>query len=544
MSEMQRRDFLKAALAAVPLSEMDWNSFPGPEAVQPATEEWDAIVIGSGLGGLACAAAFARKGFRALVIEQHDKPGGYATAFARPGGFVFDVSLHSTSVGERNGLRNLIGGFPEITDVEFEPHPNLYRAVYPGHDIRVPQRDIPGYVKLLSGLFPEEQAGIQGLVDDMGAFAGDLMRYMGAGGKVEMNRVPSEFPALYKNAGKTWGQMVDGRIKDQKLKTLVSSLWVYYGLPPSRLSSYYYALPTFGYLRTGGYYPKGRSQTISDALVKFIETKGGKVVLKTKVEAILNKDGAATGVRASNGREYRARAVVSNASAMETMGSLLGEGTAGVTEYTTRLSRLSPSLSSFIVFLGLKKDLVRQTGLRDTEVFLENSYDPDASYEACKRADAENCGLCATFYDNVFAGYSPKGKNTLTIMTLQGFEHWEKFEDDYRNGRKSAYRAEKQRIANLFIQRVEKALLPGLSKAIEVKEIGTPLTNIRYTGNYRGAIYGWDQTLDNSGPTRVGHATPIKNLYLSGAWSSPGHGFGGVLQSGIDCFAQIVKSWT
>ncbi len=152
-----------------------------------------------------------------------------------------------------------------------------------------PQRDIPGYVKLLSGLFPEEQAGIQGLVDDMGAFAGDLMRYMGAGGKVEMNRVPTEFPALYKNAGKTWGQMVDGRIKDQKLKTLVSSLWVYYGLPPSRLSSYYYALPTFGYLRTGGYYPKGRSQTISDALVKFIESKGGKVLLKTKVEAILNK---------------------------------------------------------------------------------------------------------------------------------------------------------------------------------------------------------------------------------------------------------------
>ncbi len=143
------------------------------------------------------------------------------------------------------------------------------------------------------------------------------------------------------------------------------------------------------------------------------------------------------------------------------MGSLLGEGTAGLTEYNDRLSRLSPSLSSFIVFLGLKKDLVRQTGLKDTEVFLENSYDPDASYEACKRADAENCGLCATLYDNVFAGYSPKGKNTLTIMTLQGFEHWEKFEDDYRNGRKSAYRAEKQRIANLFIQRVEKALLPG-----------------------------------------------------------------------------------
>lgn len=88
----------------------------------------DAVIIGSGLGGLSCAAAFARKGYRPLVLEQHDKSGGYATAFRRPGGFLFDVSLHSTTVGQRNGVRNLIGGFPEITEVEFVPHTHLYRA--------------------------------------------------------------------------------------------------------------------------------------------------------------------------------------------------------------------------------------------------------------------------------------------------------------------------------------------------------------------------------------------------------------------------------
>ena len=117
------------------------------------------MIIGSGLGGLSCAAAFARKGYRPLVLEQHDKPGGYATAFRRPGGFVFDVSLHSTTVGERNGVRNLIGGFPEITEVEFVPHTHLYRAIFPEHDVRVPQRDVPGYVAMLVRLFPDEKAG-------------------------------------------------------------------------------------------------------------------------------------------------------------------------------------------------------------------------------------------------------------------------------------------------------------------------------------------------------------------------------------------------
>jgi len=84
--------------------------------------------------------------------------------------------------------------------------------------------------------------------------------------------------------------------------------------------------------------------------------------------------------------------------------------------------------------------------------------------------------------------------------------------------------------------KVEETLMPGLREAIEVKEIGTPLTNVRYTKNYRGAIYGWDQTLDNSSPRRLPHKTPINNLYLSGAWTNPGGGYSAVIGSGLECF--------
>ena len=85
--------------------------------------------------------------------------------------------------------------------------------------------------------------------------------------------------------------------------------------------------------------------------------------------------------------------------------------------------------------------------------------------------------------------------------------------------------------------------MPGLRDAIEVKEIGTPLTNVRYTGNYRGGIYGWDQTLDNAMPRRLPQSTPIDNLYLSGAWTQPGGGYGGVIQSGLSCFIMVMKNW-
>ena len=239
-----RREAIQAALAAVPLLGFNWNAYPSAQAGGRNSDEFDAVIIGSGLGGLSCAAAFARKGYRALVLEQHDKPGGYATAFRRPGGFVFDVSLHSTTIGERNGVRNLIGGFPEITEVEFVPHTHLYRAVFPEHDVRVPQRDVPGYAALLVRLFPEEKAGIEALIEDIQALSGDVGRLSAAQGKVDMSRFPVEFPALYRCAQQTWGQMVDARLRNPKLKAIVSAMWSYYGLPPSRLSSFYYALPT------------------------------------------------------------------------------------------------------------------------------------------------------------------------------------------------------------------------------------------------------------------------------------------------------------
>jgi len=155
----------------------------------------------------------------------------------------------------------------------------------------------------------------------------------------------------------------------------------------------------------------------------------------------------------------------------------------------------------------------------------------------------EHGGVGVTLYDVVDRGHSPPGKNTVNLLALQGYGPWERFEADYAAGRKVAYNRAKQLMADTLIRKVERALLPGLSRAIEVQEIGTPLTHARYTGHRRGAIYGWDQTVSNSGSTRVGHATPIRNLYLAGAWSRPGHGYGAVIPSGLECFAEIVRSW-
>jgi all-trans-retinol 13,14-reductase len=540
---LPRRDFLSSVLAGIPLLALDWAGFPrGKQDTGRKDDDFDAVIIGAGLGGLSCGAAFARQGFRPLVIEKHFKPGGYATTFERPGGFVFDASLHSTSVSARNGVFDLIPGFPEIKGIEFVPHRSLYRAIYPDYDIRVPDRNLPAYVADLAARFPEEKSGIEGLFGDMKGLASDINKYSAAGGNVDMSRFFQDYPFLAKSFGKSWGDMVDARIVNPKLKAIVSALSGYFGLPPSKLSPYYYALPTVAYLENGGFYPVGKSQKISNAFMAYINGHGGQVLLRTRVEKILVKDGAACGVRTADGREYTGKVVVSNASAPDTFRSMLEEPDL-LKPVLARMEKLSISLSSFQVFLGLKKDLVRELGLKDTEIFYSPGYDLEAEYEAEVRGDFTNPGFGVTLYDNLYQGYSPKGKNTITVMTLQGFGPWEKYAADYFAGEKDAYRTEKQRLADILIDRAEKVLLPGLRRAIEVRDAATPLTNLRYTANPRGAIYGWDQTLDNSGPSRFPQKTPLKNLFLAGAWTFPGGGYGACIPSGLLCFAEIMKTW-
>jgi prolycopene isomerase len=78
---------------------------------------------------------------------------------------------------------------------------------------------------------------------------------------------------------------------------------------------------------------------------------------------------------------------------------------------------------------------------------------------------------------------------------------------------------------------------------IEVKDASTPLTNWRFTRNPEGAIYGFEQSMDNAFMNRIDNRTPVKGLYLASAWGNPGGGFAGVLRAGEQTFEKIMEDW-
>ncbi len=543
-TRLSRRNFLTVSAMTAATFSIDWANIASCEAALGPKENYPTVIIGAGLGGLCCGAYLARQGFPVTVVEQHSVPGGYATAFDRAGGkFTFEVSLHGTGLrGDKpNQILQDIGILDKIDLVAL---PEVYRIVTPHVAVSVPQKNPDEYVRSVARHFPEETVGIRRFVEEMVLLSEEVAQYDQTS-DFSKTAFKLFFPLLYRRMwkirNKTLADLLDEHLRSPAAKALLAGLWGYYGLPPSSLSGFYYANATGGYLKNGSYYIRQRSQDFSLAIADAIEEAGGSLVYDTAVERIHTADGAVTGVALADGTTLPARSVVSNASALTTFQELLPKN-AVPNKYMKTIQGYRPSISTFIVWLGLNEDIRESVDAYSTHI--ASGRGPEADYLAAVNGDVDQVSFSVTVYDKLFNGYSASGTSTIMLMCLCGYKPWEKYETDYRAGRKSAYHREKQRWAKILTRRAEAAIIPGLRQMIDVSEAATPLTNWRYTGNTQGAIYGFEQSMDNAYMNRIENRTPVKGLYLAGAWGSPGGGFEGAMRSGARTFAHLLQDWS
>ena len=534
-----RRQFLRlAALGTSLLSISGTRAKPDRGTNNGLHLKPHVVVIGAGLGGLSCAAHLARKGFPVTVCEQHRVPGGYATSFPR-GRFRFEVSLQATALAN-NAAGRMLKDLGISDKIDLVSLPGIYRHVAPGLDITAPQKDPDAFVRLLSETFPAEKEGISRFVRDLIALAegvDNFDRYRHSPLKL-LASLP--YTALWRVRNRTLAELLDGYVKNPEAREALVALWVYYGLPPSKLSAFYFAVATGGFLREGAYYLKPRSHSLSNALTDTIEAAGGKVHFRTAVDRVVLQDGVVAGIVLEDGTEIPAKIVVSNANAPDTFERMLPQGVLSP-DYKEKLSTYRPSLSSFIVWLGLNQDVTKITRAYNTHV--ASGRGAEAEYKSCLEGEVDRGPFGVTLFDNLYEGYSEPGTSTVQIIFLSGYGPWRQFEADYKAGRKDAYLEQKRKWSEILIQRAEKAVVPGLSSMIEVEEAATPLTNWRYTRNTEGAIYGFEQTTNNAFFSRIQNRTPVGGLYLASAWGFPGGGYGGVLVGGQQASQNIIDDW-
>ena len=518
--KLNRRNFLKTMLMASSAAAIDWTGFGALASSIPNKKDFPIIVIGAGLGGLVSAAYLSKYGFDVTLIEQHDIPGGYATSFDREE-FTFDVSLHAT-VAEHAMPQMILADLGIWDKLKVAYTPELRRIVTPNFDVTLPAKNPEGVKKELSGVFPHEKQGIYDFYTEMEQVISELW-----GGK---RFKTSMMEKLEKLSLEQWMSL---HVNDPEVKYCMAIFSGYYGLSPSRINALFYAIATGEYLVHGGQYYKTRSQDLSNTLADCIEKNNGNIHYNTEAAHILfDQNNSIEGVIDYTGKKYPAKAVIANCSVPALFNKMMPKKLVPP-DFTLQIQKKNTSLSSFVIWLGLNR---RIDHIKDYEIDLALNINMNDDQLFSKK-DVAKSGIGITIYDNLFEGYSVPGKSTLSIMCLSDFAPWKKFEEDYFNDQKEAYNKEKERIAQSFIQRVEQRLIPGLSDSIEVMEIGTPLTNMFYTQNPEGAIYGFDRDMPH-----LEAKTPIKGLYLASAWSHGG-GYTPVMMAGRETATLVLKDF-
>jgi prolycopene isomerase len=402
-------------------------------------------------------------------------------------------------------------------------------------DITVPDFSSKEFIPFVSKGLPDEKEGIlkyyeycQEVLDEARRFIKNM-----ESGSISLTSMPQQYPKMWELREMSFSDLLDKYIKNPMVKSSMGSICSVFGLPPSQTSGFMAAVTTGSMMKSKSYYFKSRSQDLSNALAAVIKENKGTLIYGKIVNKILTVDDRVTGVRTEDGMTYPAKFVVSNANAPDTFGKFLSDN-ATAKKYMEKLAKYKPSISSFIVWLGLQSEL--RGKIPSLGVTIESGYDIETDFKNFLACNADKCPVWLALYDNYYEGYSRPGTSTLTILILSGYEPWRRFEKDYFAGNKKEYTREKEHIARTLIKRVEEKVIPGLSSMIRVMEAATPLTNITFTKNPEGAIYGYPASMDNAYMNRVRNTTPIKGLFLSSGWgSNPGSYPGGIMNGREVC---------
>ena len=290
--------------------------------------EFDVIVVGSGMGGMATAAALARTDHKVLLLEQAQTIGGLTHTFSR-NGFSWDVGIHycGTFGPDQPGDRML--DWLSGERIEFQSVGTVYDTIHfpDGFEIAV-GRPGEAFQRELKEKFPDNGAEIDAYFEALVSGEEAVRLITGERSMPEPFRSAHRWwnrKKIERWCGRTTSEVIEAYVSDPKLAAVLSAQWGTYGGIPREASFGIHATIIRHYLEGAGY-PVGGAGTIAASLVPVIESAGGSARADTPVAGILIEEGRATGVRTRSGEVLKAPVIVSAIGAGETVSRLLPAG--------------------------------------------------------------------------------------------------------------------------------------------------------------------------------------------------------------------------
>jgi phytoene dehydrogenase-like protein len=469
-------------------------------AMNISNAEYDTIIIGSGIGGLAAGTRLAQKERKILILEASSDFGGYI----RPviyGEYSFDLGIHYLGkLGQGELFREILNqlGLESFEFVELNPD-SMDQYVFPDFIFNFCKGKDQLKKRLIDN-FPNEQKGIEQFIDlvikvDVASAPNELAK----GGIFSWIKYLLNHPIMIKYGNITYQTFLDRIIGDQRLKSVLSAPLFDVAVGPKQVSAAA-AMSLWGYFLTGAYYPKGGSRAMRDTFVKGLQNMGAKLIHSSPVDKITMKNNKWI-VRTEKGEEFLGKTVVSNADPKVTICDLLDKKIVPNRIYK-KAYNLKPSGSIISVFIGTDIDLLKMgfTTGNISQPSVEQAFFINSP--SVRDPEGE---------------LAPDGHHTLQLLAGWSYEDFEKWANLSPDQRGEEYEEYKKKISNKLIAQAEK-YVKDLSKHISLIKCITPLDCAERVSAVRGGIYGPAHIPSQMGPGRFQNLScGIEGLYLVGA---------------------------
>lgn len=511
-------------------------------ADQNDSERYDAIIIGSGVGGLSAAAVLAEYGRRVLVLERHFQLGGLTHTFQRKS-WHWDVGL--VYVGDMEPGNKFFHAYRYLTGnrCPWNQLPHVYdHYCFPDFQVDVPSS--PGeHEEHLKSLFPEEHAAIERYFADFAIFR-KYVEYLFLPRALPRPVSYVLKPLLQRPFRKIPDQTLEGYLRQlgcsEKLSAAIAAPWGDYGMVPAEASLYQHWMAVGGFC-LGARYPKGSPKVIARGFGQFIEERGGTLRAKAGVRSILLDPSGkrAEGVELESGELLRAKVVISAIGARATFTKLLPEEHVPP-NMKTLLTDYENSISSVSVYAGLNDDPSQIPGIDGSNYWFYSSTSfPRKKADVTIKSNADGLSLDTVLLSFPSLKDGEAEAHTLEATAFVSSDFFSKWEGTQFGNRPDHYRAMKAQLGEALLRPVLKRF-PQLEKMIAYTEVSTPLTSQHYTGHPQGAAYGLASPPKRYTDDRLRPQTAIKGLLLAGVdVGSPG--IQGALTGGLLCASAVLK---
>ena len=482
------------------------------------SDDYDVVIIGSGISGLCCAALLSMEGKKVLVLEKHFKAGGYTHTFKRKQ-FEWDVGIHYIgAVHNKNTyIRRL---FDKITDSNLKwnkTSDNYDRIIFPdkSYDFIAPKNQFIDSIKIA---FPSEINAIDQYISILDNVRRTSMKYFST---KALSGIPEYILYKYlskdffKFSDKTTYEVLSEITSNQKLIGVLTGQWGDYGLPPKQSSFAIHAMIANHYF-DGANYPVGGSRMISESIIPVIEQNGGAVLVSTGVDKIKIDNNKVQGVILENGDCIRSNNVISSAGIENTFNKFL-RGDKKLYKYNSNLKSVESSGSHVCLYIGFDQS-AKELGITDTNLWIYPGYDHDENIDSYLNNKTDEFPLLylsfASSKDPMWEKNHP-GTATMEAITLSSFDDFDNWSRKSWRKRGDDYESYKEEISQKIIDVIYKHL-PHLKDKISYYELSTPLSTRDMAHYSKGELYGLNHTPSRFRQKWLKPKTPIKGLYLTG----------------------------